>query len=93
MRDAIDDLVEREVQLPGATRVSVFDALVEFDVELFRHRSRSRADERRKTYLHARASRILFYFRHDFTSGKDTPEDVRLISLIEALPRSGARNS
>ena len=27
MRDEIDDLVEREIQLPGATRLSVFDAL------------------------------------------------------------------
>ena len=92
MRDAIDDLVERDVQLPGATRVSVFDALVEFDVELSRRRSRSRAEERRRTYLHNRASRILFYFRHGFTSGKATPDDARLISLIEALPRSGVRS-
>ncbi len=93
MRNAIDDLVEREVQLPGATRQSVFDALVEFDVELFRRRARSRADERRKTYLHDRAARILLYFRHGFTSGSTTREDVRLISLIEALPKSAARSS
>jgi hypothetical protein len=93
MRNEIDGLVEREVQLPGATRQSVFDALVEFDVELFRRRARSRADERRKTYLHDRAARILLYFRHGFTSGSATPEDVRLISLIEALPNSAARSS
>ena len=93
MRDAIEDLVEREVQLTGATRESVFDALVEFDVELSRRQSRSRADERRKTYLHDPISRILLYIRHGFTSGKATPEDVRLISLIEALPKSGARSS
>ena len=93
MRDAIDDLVEREVKLSGATRESVFDALVELDVELSRRRSRSRADERRKTYLHNRAARILLYFRHGFTSGNATPEDVRLINLIEALPSSGARSS
>jgi hypothetical protein len=73
--------------------MNVFDALVEFDVELSRSRARSRADERRKTYLHARVSRILLYFRHGFTSGKATPEDVRLIHLIEALPGSGARRS
>jgi hypothetical protein len=90
MRDTIDDLVEREVQLPGATRVSVFDALVEFDVELSRSRSRSRADQRRKTYLHDRVSRILLYLRHGFTSGKATPEDVRLIGLIETLPKPEA---
>ena len=90
MRGAIDDLVEREVQLPGATRESVFDALVEFDVELARRRLRSRTDERRRTYLHNRASRILLYFRHGFTSGKGTAEDVRLINLIESLPKSGA---
>jgi len=93
MRNAIDGLVEREVQLPGATRQSVFDALVEFDVELFRRRARSRADERRKTYLHDRTARILLYFRHGFTSGSTTPADVRLISLIEALPKSAARSS
>ena len=93
MRDAIDDLVEREVQLSGATRENVFDALVELDVELSRRRSKSRADERRKTYLHNRAARILLYLRHGFTSGNATPEDVRLINLIEALPRSGVRTS
>ena len=93
MRDEIDDLVEREIQLPGATRLSVFDALVEFDVGLSRRRLRSRADERRKTYLHDRASRILLYFRHGFTSGRANPEDLRLISLIEALPKPGARRS
>ena len=94
MRDAIDDLVEREVQLSGATRESVFDALVELDVELSRRRLRSRADERKKNYLHNRVSRLLLYFRHGFSSSSSnaTPEDVRLINLIEALPSSGARS-
>jgi len=93
MRDAIDDLVEREVQLSGATRESVFDALVELDVELSRHRTRSRADARRKEYLHNRASRILIYLRRGFTGGNTTPQDMRLINLIEALPSSGVRSS
>jgi hypothetical protein len=89
MRDAIDDLVERQVGLTGATRENVFDALVKFDVELSRSRVRSRADERRKTYLHNRASRVLLYFRNGFSSDNATPEDVRLINLIEAVPKSG----
>ena len=93
MRDAIDDLVEREVQLSGATRESVFDALVELDVELSRRPSRSRSDQRRKTYLHNRAARILIYLRRGFSGGNTTPEDVRLINLIEALPSSGVRSS
>jgi hypothetical protein len=93
MCDAIDDLVEREVQLSGATRESVFDALVELDVELSRRPSRSRSDQRRKTYLHHRAARILIYLRRGFSDGNTTPEDVRLINLIEALPSSGVRSS
>jgi hypothetical protein len=92
MRNEIDDLVEREVKLPGATRESVFIALVQLDAQLARGRSRMLADKRRKTNLRDRAGRMLLYFRHGFAGGNATPEDVRLISLIEALPRSGAKS-
>ena len=89
MRDAIDELVERGVKLPGATRESVFIALVQLDAQLSRRRTRTQAEKQRKTTLRDRAGRILLYFRHGFVGGTAPPEDMRLIGLIEALPRSG----
>jgi hypothetical protein len=89
MRDEIDELVERKVSLPGATRESVFIAMVQLDAQLSRRRSRTLADKQRKTNLRDRVSRILLYFRHGFAAGNVTSEDVRLIGLIEALARSG----
>jgi hypothetical protein len=90
MRDEIEGLVERQVKLPGATRESVFIALVQLDAQLSRRRSRTLVEKQRKTTLRDRAGRILLYFRHGFTAGNASPEDMRLIDLIEALPRSGA---
>ena len=92
MRDEIDDLVEREAKLPAATRESVLIALVQFDGQLTRRRSKTLADKRRRTMLHNQAGRILLYFRHGFTAGNTSAEDARLIGLIEALPRSGAKS-
>jgi hypothetical protein len=89
MQDEIDELVEREVKLPGATRESVFIALVQLDAQLSRRRSRTQAEKLRKTNLRDRTGRILLYFRHGFLGGKAFPGDMRLIGLIEALPRSG----
>jgi hypothetical protein len=89
MRDAIDELVERELKLPGATRESVFIALVQLDAQLSRRRTKTLAEKQTKTKLRDRAGRILLYFRHGFVGGKASPEDTRLIGLIEALPRSG----
>jgi hypothetical protein len=89
MRDEIDELVEREVKLPGATRESVFIAMVQLDAQLSRNRSKTLAEKQRKTNLRDRASRILLYFRHGFAAGNVTPEDVRLIGLIEALAPPG----
>jgi hypothetical protein len=91
MRDEIDELVEREAKSPGATRESVFIALVQLDAQLSRRRSRTQAENQRKTNLRDRAGRILLYFRHGFTGGKASPDDMRLIDLIEALPRSEAK--
>jgi hypothetical protein len=42
MRDEIDDLVEREAKLTRATRESVLIALVQFDGQLTRRRSKPR---------------------------------------------------
>jgi hypothetical protein len=92
MRDEVDDLLDREAKLPGATGESVFIALVQFDAQLTRRRSKTPADKRRRTMLHDRAERILLYFRHGFTAGNTTVEDARLIGLIEALPRSGVKS-
>jgi hypothetical protein len=92
MRDEIDDLVEREAKLPRATRESVLIALVQFDGQLTRRRSKTLADKRGRTMLHNQAGRILLYFRHGFTAGNTSAEDARLIGLIEALPRSGAKS-
>ena len=92
MRDEIDELVEREVSLPGATRESVFIAMVQLDAQLSRHRPKTLAEKQRKTNLRDRASRILLYFRHGFAAGNATPEDVQLIGLIEALARSGSKS-
>jgi hypothetical protein len=91
MRDEIDELVEREVRATGATRESVFIALVQFDAQLSRSRTRTLAEKQRKTNLRSRAGRILLYFRHGFIGGKAPAEDMRLIGLIEAPPRSEAR--
>jgi hypothetical protein len=51
MRDEIDDLVEREAKLPRATRESVLIALVQFDGQLTRRRSKTPADKRRRTTI------------------------------------------
>ena len=93
MRDEIDELVEREVKSPGATRESVFIAMVQLDAQLSRRRSRTLAEKQRNTKLRDRASRIPLYFRHGFAAGNVTPEDVRLIDLVEALARSGPKSS
>jgi hypothetical protein len=92
MRDEIDDLVEREAKLPEATRESVVIALFQLDAQLSRRRTRTQAEKQRKTTLRDRAGRILLYFRHGFVGGKASPEDMRLIGLIEALPRSGTES-
>jgi hypothetical protein len=92
MRDEIDELVEREVRSPGATRESVFIALVQLDAQLSRRRSRTQAEKQRKTHLRDRAGRILLYFRHGFIGGKASPDDIRLMNLIEAVQRSEAED-
>lgn len=91
MRDEIDELVEREIKSPRATRESVFIALVQLDVQLSRRRTRTQAEKQRKTNFRDRAGRILLYFRHGFIGGKASPDDMRLIDLVEALPRSEAK--
>ena len=78
MRDEIDEIVERQVKLPGATRESVFIALVQLDAGLSRRRSRAQAEKQRKTNSRNRAGKILLYFRHGFLAGTASPEDVRL---------------
>ena len=92
MRDEIDELVEREVSLPGATRESVFIAVAQLDAQFSRRRSRPLAEKQQKSKLRDRASRILLYFRHGFAAGNATPEDLQLIGLIEALARSGSKS-